>query len=756
MNPAASGAIYRPVACIECHPDNAGNTTHSNGTVDVTFVAATGANLGSYTATRVQGNGTSTPTTCATYCHGATMGAGYTGSVGLNWAWNGAAATCGSCHGFPPTVSHTGVTAAATECNRCHADTVNLDGTINVAGGKHINGQLDGGGEPATGGTSCGGCHTAYFDAMTASPLAKVSRHGLGSDVPQDGAYTGPGLPRRVGPARQPHLHLDVPRRPPAHAHQPGGDDPREQRVLRRHHPGHPRRRFGDARRGRRHRDAEPGQDRLRLDPQRGGLCASCHLSPLVANGITVSAATFGASAHDFVTNSVGATNYTWSYALHDGSSFARNCTKCHASRAEGNTPTTSTTVSVHFSDTDLNLLAGTTNPAGSAANFACYNCHGSTATPAAGVQGNRSGKDIQTLIAKGAVAGGSGHPSNADTIHNSATEFANAAFGNALGVAAGAGQRHASCLDCHDPHEAKSGTHVQGTAFAGPPLQGAWGVALGTLAAWTAPGTGNFTKKTLAAGTDLEASLCFKCHSSYYGTLPTSALVEPGLHRDRPGQGVQSGQRLLPPGTGIQFGDDRKHDQPHFPVDDGEPDDLHRLPRIQRHHGCAGTARIGEQVHPQGTQHDLEQRVEPHGCDRVHADGNLLPELPRQQFRELTFPRSRQGRAHDRMLQLPCRHTSWWTSRRDSEPWRRHDPHRSHGVGRGSALLAGRGRRSPVPQELSGHEDDELGEEQLRLQRDQPLVPRRIDCRVLRHGPWLEPSPPHPSDGDRLLASIE
>ena len=119
VNPAATGAVYKPIACIECHPNNAGNNTHSNSVVNVTFTAATGANLGSYAATFVQGNGTTTQTTCATYCHGATMAAGFTGSV-TSWTWNGSPATCGSCHGFPPTVSHTGVLAAATDCNRCH------------------------------------------------------------------------------------------------------------------------------------------------------------------------------------------------------------------------------------------------------------------------------------------------------------------------------------------------------------------------------------------------------------------------------------------------------------------------------------------------------------------------------------------------------------------------------------------------------------------------------------------------------------
>ena len=133
VNPVATGAVYRPIACVECHPNNAGNNAHSNSTRNVTFAAATGANLGAFTATFTLGDGSTTATTCATYCHGATMAAGFTGSVGTIWSWNGAAATCGSCHGFPPTVSHTGVLASATDCNRCHGGTVNLDGSINVA-----------------------------------------------------------------------------------------------------------------------------------------------------------------------------------------------------------------------------------------------------------------------------------------------------------------------------------------------------------------------------------------------------------------------------------------------------------------------------------------------------------------------------------------------------------------------------------------------------------------------------------------------
>jgi hypothetical protein len=64
-------------------------------------------------------------------------------------------------------------------------------------------------------------------------------------------------------------------------------------------------------------------------------------------------------------------------------------------------------------------------------------------------------------------------------------------------------------------------------TNVAGPALQGAWGAQLSTNPAfWTAPTSASFSKKTVTAGTDVEATLCFKCHTGYYwgtGTPPTS-----------------------------------------------------------------------------------------------------------------------------------------------------------------------------------------------------------------------------------------
>jgi len=89
------------------------------------------------------------------------------------------------------------------------------------------------------------------------------------------------------------------------------------------------------------------------------------------------------------------------------------------------------------------------------------------------------------------------------------------------------------------DAHQAKAGTHTSGTALAGPPLQGAQGVKLSSNPpAWVVPSSANYTSVRIQAGSDLEATLCLKCHSSWWwgsGTAPTSpGLGEPSTDQAR------------------------------------------------------------------------------------------------------------------------------------------------------------------------------------------------------------------------------
>jgi len=240
-----------------------------------------------------------------------------------------------------------------------------------------------------------------------------------------------------------------------------------------------------------------------------GGMCLSCHRFPVESGANpahpAVDQSLYDLSAHNYTDFS---TYGAWTYTQHDSSTFSRNCVKCHADRGD-NRPGDSATPfgAAHFSDY-ASLLAGTTNPNNAPATFVCYNCHGNGTTGT-----DYSGKAIATQVAKT-----SRHPADADAVHDSLTEYNNAAFGNALGGLA----RHSNCMDCHETHQARAGASVNNTA--GPPLQGAWGAQLSSDPAfWTLPTAGNFTKKTIVAGTDLEATLCFKCHSGYYGTLPNS-----------------------------------------------------------------------------------------------------------------------------------------------------------------------------------------------------------------------------------------
>ncbi|BDG08846.1 cytochrome c3 family protein [Anaeromyxobacter paludicola] len=257
---------------------------------------------------------------------------------------------------------------------------------------------------------------------------------------------------------------------------------------------------------------------------QYGKGCLACHSSPVDGGHPAVSGAAYDASAHNVTVTPAG---LPWEYALHDGARFTRNCTKCHAgTQAEGQVTSYRGAVQgVHYSD-NPSLLAGAVRPAGNAASNVCYNCHGN------GVVGvNNSNRDIASELAKT----GSSHPVNADAVHDTAAEAA-LTWGNALGWNSAA-SRHAGCLDCHDPHAAKqtlSDTRTLASPtngnVAGPALAGATGARLTYTQSWTAPTAASFVAvSSLTPGVDLEATLCFKCHSSFYwGNDPSKIPVSP------------------------------------------------------------------------------------------------------------------------------------------------------------------------------------------------------------------------------------
>jgi predicted CxxxxCH...CXXCH cytochrome family protein len=139
------GPFRQAINCDECHlvPKSAGDPGHiDNPPAEVTFgqLATAGSSSPSWNRDNA--------TCSAVYCHGATLAGGSIAEP--EWTKvDGSQAACGSCHGLPPPSPH----PAFSDCNRCHPDSVLPGGGINLAAGKHIDGQV----EVAT--FSCHDCH---------------------------------------------------------------------------------------------------------------------------------------------------------------------------------------------------------------------------------------------------------------------------------------------------------------------------------------------------------------------------------------------------------------------------------------------------------------------------------------------------------------------------------------------------------------------------------------------------------------------
>jgi len=71
---------------------------------------------------------------------------------------------------------------------------------------------------------------------------------------------------------------------------------------------------------------------------------------------------------------------------------------------------------------------------------------------------------------------------------------------------------RHVECADCHNPHEAQTGNHSQGSNAVSTALAGVWGVELASEPATFTPAT-TFTEQSPATK---EYQICFKCHTYY------------------------------------------------------------------------------------------------------------------------------------------------------------------------------------------------------------------------------------------------
>jgi predicted CxxxxCH...CXXCH cytochrome family protein len=167
--------IRQAIACSECHhvPASVGDPLHARGT----HATLTWGALATHDGAATPAWDRATATCSGVYCHGATLRA--PPATGPTWTFAAepplsppSAAVCGACHGWPPPSPH----PQQSSCYGCHPGTVRPDGTIDVAGGLHVNGRIDGGG-----GGACGDCHDvpptsgahlAHYGDTSKPPLA--------------------------------------------------------------------------------------------------------------------------------------------------------------------------------------------------------------------------------------------------------------------------------------------------------------------------------------------------------------------------------------------------------------------------------------------------------------------------------------------------------------------------------------------------------------------------------------------------------
>ncbi len=146
----------------------------------------------------------------------------------------------------------------------------------------------------------------------------------------------------------------------------------------------------------------------------------------------------------------------------------------------------------------------------------ACYNCHGNSAgasLTATGTTGSPIINGHGSATAKLLQFAYDGTLANTN-----AANFCYRCHATIL-TQFGKARHHtaALCKDCHNQHTAKAGSHAVRTNTAGNAINGATGAQMTSYPAFFAsPVAGNFSAKSIVSGTDLEATLCFKCHSAF------------------------------------------------------------------------------------------------------------------------------------------------------------------------------------------------------------------------------------------------
>jgi predicted CxxxxCH...CXXCH cytochrome family protein len=173
------GLIRAAIPCSECHlvPSSVSDPGHIEvPPAEITWgpLATTGSLTPDWSVSFAD--------LCSnTYCHGTTLGGGTNKTP--DWTnTGGGEAACGTCHGTPPPSPH----PQQSSCNPCHSQTVTAAEEIDIAGGFHIDGQLQ---------VSITGCNTCHgIPPATGSHLVHYGA------APTDATYGGTGTAEDIFP----------------------------------------------------------------------------------------------------------------------------------------------------------------------------------------------------------------------------------------------------------------------------------------------------------------------------------------------------------------------------------------------------------------------------------------------------------------------------------------------------------------------------------------------------------------------------
>lgn len=240
------------------------------------------------------------------------------------------------------------------------------------------------------------------------------------------------------------------------------------------------------------------------------------------------------------------------------GQNFRDTCTSCHEKvdwvGSVHQSPPAGTPL---YTDPDVLARYGT----GSVADLGCANCHtphnaeegttylnrkvlgqtcfqGAASTEAtAPCHGVGGAKDMRTVLSRANVHPVVASSDPAEPKHTNLDAIYGTGNLDPLGIEGmnWDTNKHAVCMDCHNPHRARKGTHVEDGSWYAPPgtstnlvsnvLRGVPGIEPTWPAAWTQP----TTFSTLESA-EKEYQICFKCHS-YWGIGAAINGVNTGEH---------------------------------------------------------------------------------------------------------------------------------------------------------------------------------------------------------------------------------